>query len=893
MFRKLEAFANPQNKFVASQQQLFNTDPYRIPSGTSGLPGFGDAIRTPTIYNTVHKPTSTEYSSKYQPDTIPSPDSIFKQMPSISLSQMAATCASGSIDDLIRNKTTDRIGCGWVYTPPNPNSPYPIVDRGALGDRTGPYDGFNAPSHKKWFFDLQEAKKQKLMDTCKSLQSCADVDNAVYDGKCGFCTDTNQGIPVNANGSPMYDKDPRGNCTATSIVTSKGNCPVPNREGPQPVRDRTCDPVNGQLSLSCLHRTVLSGGCDRNGALAIALSGSQPSVTNLANSASVKLYNRFAQPPLDMNLFTGARTTVDTVLRATRQLSANTAQPANTGLGMAARDLCMQRGASESYDECVELTDNAVGPFNIKCLQGVFLKMGGIAQGSAYPTQSNIGTYNSMGSLAKIKQHWTKMLADAKGKDGFMNQKGRDEFIKDAFIDVKEQEQEMKESYVTYNAQNDALQGMYGIKLEDSITRAPYSQGVEVFWFLPQGFNGINAIAGFLKRTIETNILSFSNNGADTPQIAGIGQGAMLQMTDVRSKTDFSVKFTVIVDDGFWIAVNQPIEIDEKAMNQRNADEPGLFENMNWQGPTYYQSNAVTPFSGTNPNIMKLYQIDGGGWSAFQFNTIPVSGTPRLDSKYLSLTCEARAPFLQYEVSKRGRFEELRNPGLFNKFFAAYGDIRIRSEERIGVPGKKPFIRMNSANSRIDLYNVTYQSWKTITVAIRFNTMPVKETIMCLACGKAFNHFNIITTPINGSSAKIFVECNVGRGIQTIDTYRSMDLNIWYLFRIDNLGNGFNFAFDRVDSIIQNQGRLPQPINVNGPQLWLPNEMWQSGGACTVMLGTNGFMGKWPSYYSSSSFNYDVAWIHFFDGSVNENDMYREALANWKYTQFAKSYNTY
>jgi hypothetical protein len=69
--------------------------------------------------------------------------------------------------------------------------------------------------------------------------------------------------------------------------------------------------------------------------------------------------------------------------------------------------------------------------------------------------------------------------------------------------------------------------------------------------------------------------------------------------------------------------------------------------------------------------------------------------------------------------------------------------------------------------------------------------------------------------------------------------------------------------------------------------------MWQSGGACTVMLGTNGFMGKWPSYYSSSSFNYDVAWIHFFDGSVNENDMYREALANWKYTQFAKSYNTY
>jgi hypothetical protein len=883
MFRKLEAFANPQNEFVASQQQLFNTDPYRIPSATSGLPGFANAIRTPTTYNTIYKPTSTEKSKEYQPDIIPSPDSIFQQMPSVSLSQMAATCASGSIDDLIRNKTTDRVGCGWVYTPPNPNSPYPVVDRGALGDRNGPYDGFDAPSHKKWFFDLQEAKKQKLMDKCKSLQSCANIDSAVYNGKCGFCTDTNQGIPIHADGTPMYGNDPRGNCTATSIVTSKGNCPVPNTEGPQPVRDRTCEPINGRLSLGCLHRSVLSGGCDRKGALAIALSGSQPSVTNLANSASVKLYNRFAQPPLDMNLFTGANTTVDTVINATRQISANTAQP-TTGLGMAARDLCFQRGASDSYDECNELTDNAVGPFNVKCLQGVFLKMGGIAQGSVYPSQSNIGTYNSMGSLAKIKQYWTKMLANAKGKDGFID-------VKDTFIDANE------DGYVNYTEQDNAMQAMYGIKLEDAITRAPYSQGVEVFWFFP-AINNPNGIAGFLKRTIETNIVSFSNLSYHTPQIAGIGYGAMLQMTDVRSKTEFSVQFRVVVDDGFWVAVNQPAAIDEQAMNQYSADQPGLFENLGLQGPTPYQSRAVTPFSGDKPNIMKLYHEDaGGGWSAFQFSTIPVSGTPLMNSQYLSLTCEARAPFLQYEVSKRGKFEELRNPGIFSKFLGMGGgliglDFHLRAEEKAGVPGKKSFVRMNSANSRIDLPNIAFQSWKTMTVAIRFNTMPVKETIMCLACGGAFNYFNVITTPINGSSAKIFVECNIGRGMQTIDTYRSMDLNVWYLFRIDNLGNGFNFTFDRIDSIIQNQGRLPQPVNASGSQLWGANKIWNNGEPCTIMFSTNGFM-SWRSYYSSSSFNYDLAWIHWFDGSVNENDMYREALANWKYTEFAKAYNTY
>ena len=61
------------------------------------------------------------------------------------------------------------------------------------------------------------------------------------------------------------------------------------------------------------------------------------------------------------------------------------------------------------------------------------------------------------------------------------------------------------------------------------------------------------------------------------------------------------------------------------------------------------------------------------------------------------------------------------------------------------------------------------------------------------------------------------------------------------------------------------------------------------------MYGTNGYMNSslWKSYYSTSAFNYDVAWVHFFDGVTNDNDMKREAMVNWKYTQFPSSYNSY
>jgi hypothetical protein len=855
MFRRLAEGFSEETDFITSEQQLFNVLPSIIPSATSGLPGLDNALRT----------VAERDSSRYQAQAITTPNQTARPFISPSLKKQAAACATGSIDDLIHAKdTSNRIGCGWVYTPPGPNSPYPVISRGALGNVNGPSAAFDPSSHKKWFFNLQEAKRRALIDKCKALKACTDVDSAVFNGVCGFCTDTNQGVPVDTVGKALY------NDTCSVVITDKGKCPPPPTDRPI---NRICDPVNGRLSMDCLQQTVKDGGCNGSGALAIALQSGDRAVDTLMNSNSVQIYNRVANPPLNMRLFKDGTTTVMNVLQEVRQLAKNAATELETsGIGAAARDLCLKRGTINKYNPCLELTDTTTPPFDMKCLQELFLKAGGTKRGRIYPSEATMKNYNSMNTLGRVKQYWAGLLMKMKGNG------------------------------VNYQEQSDALEEMIGVKPEDMITRAPYEQGVEVFWFVPAA--GVpNKVNGFLRRTIERKIVQFEPGPSNVPQI-GTGYGCMLQLTDLRTPSDFSARFDVTVDDGFWIAVNQPATIDEIAMSQpgRTIDKPGLFENLGLQGTTRYVSSECTPFRSTTPNIMKLFHEDaGGGWAAFTFNINACAGTPVLDAQYLSLTCEKRAPFLSFEVSSRGRWEEIRNPGLFAQFTPLVGiDYHTRTDEKSSVPGKKSFVRLNAANSLIDLRNIAFQSWKNMTIALRFNNEPIKESIINLACGPVGScFFNVIAIPESGDIAKIHIEYRLSSGIKHIITPFAIRQGLWYLFRIKNDGKGFSLYCDTISDLIATKGAHSSVITVaeNKP-LWGVNGTWnpapgQAYEAANVMLGTAKYRTLWHAMHGSGSFSYDVAWVHFFDNEVTNNDMFRDATADWVYTQFPKAYDTY
>ena len=873
MFRRLaEAFesntstGNVHLDYVNKQGTYYNSVPNIILSGTPGLPGFDQAIQT-----------SNTAGQGIQNYAVKNPNDIFMTGISPNLEQMARQCSASDLDKLIASKNPrSGVGCGWMYTGPTKNSPYPEISKGMIGNAKGPIPGFDVPAYKKWFFDLQLAKKQLLMDKCKALKSCTDVDSDIFQGTCGYCTDIGQGIPIDSVGKPLYPNDSMGSCSPGAIARKGSSCPPPPT-GPEPIRDRTCDPVNGRLSTACLYEIVVGGGCTDNGAMAMALKSSpNPSdyMASLRNGDAVTIYQRSANPPINLDLFSQGKTTIEAALREIFQIASNTNQPRTTAIGAAARDLCLQRGAISGYDQCSNLPDGTQSPFDMACLQQLFLKMGGQPKGKAFPDEHTMARYNAMSTLGGVKQYWGQLIANMKSADAFAD----------------------------YATQRDAMVQFLGISPEKSVVRAPYTQGVEVLWFVPVPGNP-KRVAGFLKRTIERDIVQLQAGPSRVPQIGGGAFGCFVQMMDVRAPSDLSVKFTVIVDDGFWIAINQPADIDRTAMEKHTADVPGLFENLGLQGPTMYQSNSCTPLNASTPNIVKMFFEDaGGGWHAFQVTPQICNGINAFRPQYYSLTCEARAPFLTYEVSKSGRFEELRNPGLFSQFLGADGYQPFsRTDDRASVPGKKAFIRMNGWYSYINMINIAYQSWKSMSFAVRFQTMPVKETLCHLYPG-ASNHdsFAIVALPLNGSQSRIHIEHHYSGGNSMFSTPHIITLGTWYLFYVNNNKTSFDLYCNHMDGVVaSNKGSTTVTnLTAGGGPLWGVNATWhpapgQLQQPCNILFSGGKNQGSWGGVHGSSSFYFDLAWVHFFDKTLTSDDVVRECKADWVYTQFPDSYNKY
>jgi hypothetical protein len=878
MFRRLaEAFENDDkgnhSSFIKGQNTQFNALPNMILSKTSGLKGFDIAIKNVS-------PTTKSYSEP----AVKFPNNIFMSGTSPNLDALAKSCEASTIDQLIATKNPNAaVGCGWMYTPPNQGSPYPQVSKGFIGTEEGPLSEYNsAPAgtteYKKWFFDLQLAKRQMLLDKCKSLKTCTDVDQSVYSGDCGYCTDINQGVPIDANGQPLYPDSSIGNCSPSSIVAQGSNCQPPAPAvGPTPATDNVCDLINGRLSAMCLYNNVLSAGCSEKGALAAALATTQTPndyVSNLRSADSVKLYNRNANTPLNLDTFGQGATTVATVLQEVRQLAANAnTNPATTQLGAAARDLCLQKGTLDNFDFCADLPDTTAPPFDIGCLQKLFLKLGGQPVGTAYPsngtlywtTNSTMPMYNSMANLGAVKQYLNTLIANMKSSD--------------------------------YTTQRNAMMQILGISPERLINRAPYQQGVEVFWFLITPGNP-NKLQGFLKRTIETDIVKFAQGSTgNVPQLGIAGYTANVQLFDIRAPSDFAVKFQGYIDDGFFITANQPLSYDYYTYTSaaNNVDTPGHFATNNIQAVNF-ASNSCTQFSGSTPNITKIFYNDAGaGQHAFQLLIPTCSGNSSFSPPYYSLTCELRAPFICYEVNKNNsNFEDTRNPGAFGQFVSGNAlEYHTRTDETSSVPGNKSFVRFtNNTTSYINIYNIAYQSWGTVTFAFRLQTMPVKDGIFSFWVNDKYCDFYLV--PNNGSTAKMRYQTNmIGGSSSDHATDFNLQLGTWYYMEVAQNGQGFDAFCDSFSNIIKNGNYTTQYSRIgNGPitttinnGLYVPGQPY----SCNITIGGQGSGFK----YYSSTFQFDIAYTHFFDTYINGSDVVRDVKCNWIYTDFPDSLNTY
>ena len=464
------------------------------------------------------------------------------------------------------------------------------------------------------------------------------------------------------------------------------------------------------------------------------------------DDSDAKIYSRVTNPPKHLSNKANDKV-VDIVLK----------NPVEETVIRKSRDDYLLSG--KLYDFSSEISEYP--PFDLYSLQNLFIQYGGLPTGHAYPSDTIL--YNSMGTLGVVKQYFNDLVQNTKSNN--------------------------------YNLKCESMLKLFGtLELKK---RAPYYQGVEVFWF-----NG-----HFLGRTIEKNFVKGES---------------ILQITDIRPPNDFSIKFKVNTNNGFYILLNQS---DISALNDRIVDKPGLFANMDWRGEEEgLISQYYSTFKANDPNVLKIF-------GNIEFN-IP----------NCSLACESKAPFLNFEINDTLR--EIRNPGIFSKFIEPVGlTYHTRTEEKfLG----KCFARLNNANSSIHIYNISDKCWGSVSFALRLQTMPVKETLIHIGC-------NIMLKPINGSNAGIYIHNKL--------IEPQISLNKWYLIYFTQ-DRGLNINCVSIDNPV-----VKMPVEI--PNTYPKN----------IIIGTKNF-----NLESTPSFVYDIAWIHFFDYIVTVADVYRDCMANWIYT---------
>ena len=124
-------------------------------------------------------------------------------------------------------------------------------------------------------------------------------------------------------------------------------------------------------------------------------------------------------------------------------------------------------------------------------------------------------------------------------------------------------------------------------------------------------------------------------------------------------------------------------------------------------------------------------------------------------------------------------------------------------------------------------------------------SMPIKETLFHIMGQEGF--FSIVLTTINGSTAEMRLEESKQGKTRVIPTPYRLGVNHWYTVVIQQT-EGM-----RVQLVPYGQPALPPVYVTRQDSLF-------GKGLCNLSLGTQG-----TKAMSTTSFQYDVAWIHLYD----------------------------
>lgn len=801
--------------------------------------------------------------------TIKSPTVQFVNVDSNPTEQEERRCQVASIDELLATQDpSSRIRCGWAYSAPSAGQAIPTLSQGALGTVNGPTRAPNNGVYEKWFWNLEDAKKQIMIDRCKALKDCKDVGAARFAG-CGYCPTIGQGIPIDSAGRPLYPDSQLTTC-AKPVITTAGGCPTAPPPAAGGVTD-LCTPIGGRMPYGCLQSIITKNGCSPDGAMVLALSDSsrtgKPYVDELGKLQSMDIYNKVSEVPMNLDTFRQG-TEAGLVAMATEikgLASTATSKPSNSKLGAAARDLCIRKGAMSEFDFCSELLDTTQPPFSQECLIKEFLKAGGHIIGTRFPWPWNVAFYNAMPNWKAVKDYIQGLVSKSKGLEGF----------DDMYAKTR----------ASYNEQSQALTEFLGIVPEQLANRAPMSQGVEVYWF-----NNVTGV--LLNNTIEGYFPTFFRAAGPIPQTRGLPDRAMfVALTDYRVKQNTTLQFQISTDDGFNISLNKNIN------GLANVDEPGYFA-KNWiQGTNTYVNGNCWNLTAAKPNVIHAYWNDaGGGEHTFNLmgRTCNTGAFKQLQD--ITLTRELNGPFLMFEGTSgiyAGGWGDLRMTDFFN--FDGWGNksasIQIFSDtdSKLRAPGRNGFIRIKPSGYLV-LNNVSPAAWTTMTFVFRLNEKPTRSALFELSVfnpGDTARYLKVYMTNV-GSTVQVRYSHSIDDrdNRDVVANGCTLETGKWYMGYVlqnggPSMSTQWTVGFIPLDAAKANGNTSEMKFVVSRP-----------GGKIITNPNPSGYirMGAAdPGYlnYIGAPVNtveYDIAWWHMFNRALESDDFMREAANDWLIT---------
>ncbi len=121
----------------------------------------------------------------------------------------------------------------------------------------------------------------------------------------------------------------------------------------------------------------------------------------------------------------------------------------------------------------------------------------------------------------------------------------------------------------------------------------------------------------------------------------------------------------------------------------------------------------------------------------------------------------------------------------------------------------------------------------------------------------------------------------------------TLQLGTWYYLVVAQNPDSVDIMCDSIGNIVKNNNFTTQSVRLtnNGPYTTTVNNGLYLAGKYSCNIAVGGKMSG-LNYYSSA-FQFDLAWVHFFDYYVGAGDVVKDCKASWAFTQFPDSLNTY